>query len=119
MADETTLANSMEPQITEFPFSNRQFAWIPDSNNSSYANGQIVFDCASLANSGKFISWENSFITIPLVLDVNMSVVTTASVENVFAVSLKNGYHKLINSLSVEITMRYINLCCEILNIHV
>ena len=33
-----------------------------------------------------------------------MSVVTTASVENVFAASLKNGYHQLINSLSVEIT---------------
>ena len=102
--DETTFQHSLDPQETEFEFSNRQFAWLPDSNNSSYANGQIVFDCASLANSGKFIDWSQSYLTIPLVLDVNLSAVTTAAVENVFAASLKNGYHQLINSLSVEIT---------------
>ena len=45
--DETTFQHSLDPQQTEFEFSNRQFAWLPDSNNSSYANGQIVFDCAS------------------------------------------------------------------------
>ena len=101
--DETTFQHSLDPQETEFEFSNRQFAWLPDSNNSSYANGQIVFDCASLANSGKFIDWSQSYLTIPLVLDVNLSAVTTATVENVFAASLKNGYHQLINSLSVEI----------------
>ena len=102
--DETTFQHSLDPQQTEFEFSNRQFAWLPDSNNSSYANGQIVFDCASLANSGKFIDWSQSYMTIPLVLDVNLSTATTASVENVFAASLKNGYHQLINSLSLEIT---------------
>ena len=45
--DETTFQHSLDPQQTEFEFSNRQFAWLPDSNNASYANGQIVFDCAS------------------------------------------------------------------------
>ena len=103
MADEATLALSIDQQETVFDFSSRQYGWIPDSNNSSYANGQIVFDCASLANSGKFVDWSQSYITIPIVLDVNLSTATTASVENVFAASLKNGYHQLINSLSVEI----------------
>ena len=102
--DETTFQHSLDPQQTEFEFSNRQFAWLADSNNSSYANGQIVFDCASLANSGRFVDWSQSYMTIPLVLDVNLSTATTASVENVFAASLKNGYHQLINSLSLEIT---------------
>ena len=45
--DETTFQHSLDPQQTEFEFSNRQFTWLPDSNNSSYANGQVVFDCAS------------------------------------------------------------------------
>ena len=46
MADEATLALSIDQQETVFDFSSRQYGWIPDSNNSSYANGQIVFDCA-------------------------------------------------------------------------
>jgi hypothetical protein len=117
--DETTFQHSLDPQQTEFEFSNRQFAWLPDSNNSSYANGQIVFDCASLANSGKFIDWSQSYLTIPLVLDVNLSAATTASVENVFAASLKNGYHQLINSLSVEITNNSVVNLCNFSNIKI
>ena len=103
MADEATLRHSMEQQETVFDFDSRQYVYIADTNNGSYANGQIVFDCGGLANSGKFVDWSQSFLTIPLVVDVNLSAATTASVENVFAASLKNGYHQLINSLSVEI----------------
>ena len=103
MADEALLQDTLSPQETTFDFSNRQFAWIPDSNNSSYSNSQIVFDLASLANSGKIISFENSYMTIPLVLNVNLSTACAGSVENVFAASLKQGYHQLINSLSVDL----------------
>ena len=37
-------------------------------------------------------------------LNVAARGITAANAENVFAMSLKNGYHHLINSLSVEIT---------------
>ena len=103
--DEASFQNSLNPDETEFEFSNRQFAWIPDSNNSSYANGQIIFDCASLSNSGKFVDWQNSTLVLPLVLGVNVGATAPyGTIENVFAASLKNGYHQLINSLSLEIT---------------
>ena len=56
-----------------------------------------------VANSGKFVDWSQSSIVIPIILDVNLSRACAGSVENVFTASLKNGYHQLINSLSVEI----------------
>ena len=45
MADEATLLHSMEQQETVFDFDSRQYAYVADTNNSSYANGQVVFDC--------------------------------------------------------------------------
>ena len=45
--DETTFQTSVQPQETVFDFENRQFAWLPDSNNGAYSNGQIIFDAAS------------------------------------------------------------------------
>ena len=59
-----------------------------------------------VANSGKFIDWSQSLIAIPLVLNVNLGAVGVAAVdkEQAFTASLKNGYHQLINSMSVEIT---------------
>ena len=45
--DETAFQNSLNPQETEFEFQSRQHIYIPDQNNGSYSNGQIVFDAAS------------------------------------------------------------------------
>lgn len=105
MADEVAYSLSTSQQETLFDFSSRQYTYIPDQNSGSYPNGSIVFDLASLANSGKFWDPRQSFLTIPLVMNLNVSGGTMgADAENVFSMSLKNGFHHLINSLSVEIT---------------
>lgn len=106
MADEVAFNLSTQQQETSFEFSSRQYTYIPDQNSGSYPNGSVVFDLASLANSGKFWDPRQSFLTIPLVMNLNVAAggITAANAENVFAMSLKNGYHHLINSLSVEIT---------------
>ena len=106
MSDEYIYASSLAPQETDFEFSSRQIVYIPDQNNGSYPNSQVIFDAASVSNSGKMISWSESFLAVPLVLNVNASVggFAGATVENVFAASLKNGVHQLINSISVELT---------------
>ena len=62
---------------------------IPDQNNSSYPNGQVLFDLASLSNSGKYIDFQQSYIVVPLVVT---NVMTGAT-----AVDPQNGYHQLIN----------------------
>ena len=111
MSDEFTYYNSQTEQKTEFIFSNVQQNYIPDSNNSNYPNGQITWDLASLSNSGKYIDFQNSYVTIPLVMNLNITGTTAEDKENVFAASLKNGYHQLINSMSVEIAN------CQVVNL--
>ena len=55
MADEFSYSTSCEEQETDFEFSSRQFAYVPDQNSGNYPNSQITFDLASLSNSGKGI----------------------------------------------------------------
>ena len=104
--DEFAYYNSQNEQKTEFIFSNTQHVYVPDQNSGgSYPNGQVVFDLASLSNSGKYIDFQQSYITVPLVMNLNLTGSGAApSNENAFASSLKNGFHQLINSMSVEIT---------------
>ena len=101
--DEYSFHTSTQEQDSEFLFSNRQFVYIPDQNNSSYNAGQVLFDLASLSNSGRFVDFQQAFVTVPLVMNLNTDQ-TAANVENAFACSLKNGFHQLVNSISVEIT---------------
>ena len=102
--DEYSFHTSTQEQDNEFLFSNRQYVYIPDQNNATYSNGQVLFDLASLSNSGRFVDFQQAFATVPLVMNLNLTGLTTASAENAFACSLKNGFHQLVNSLSVEIT---------------
>ena len=73
MADETAFNLSTNPQETLFQFSSRPYTYIPDQNSGSYPNGSVVFDLASLANSEKFWDPRQSFVTIPLVMNLNVS----------------------------------------------
>ena len=106
MADEYSFQASGVPQENIFDFQSRQFTFLPDSNNGNYPNGSIVFDGASLSNSGRWIDATQSYITIPLVLSVQSStaLASSSNAENALAASLKNGYHQLINSVALEVT---------------
>ena len=110
--DEFAYYNSQQEQKTEFIFNNAQQVYVPDQNSGSYPNGQVVFDLASLSNSGKYIDFQQSYLTVPLVMNVNLTG-STAGPDNVdvFAASLKNGFHQLINSMSVEVTN------CQVVNL--
>lgn len=102
--DEFAFYNSQQEQKNEFIFQNSQYVYCPDQNSGSYPNGQVVFDLASLSNSGKFIDFQSSHITVPLVMDITNTLQAGNNAQNLFSASLKNGYHQLINSMSVEIT---------------
>ena len=100
--DEFAYYNAQNEQKNEFLFQNVQHVWVPDQNSGSYPNGQILFDLASLSNSGKYIDFQQSYIVVPLVATTVLTA-GASSAENAFMTSLKNGYHQLINSMSVEI----------------
>ena len=105
-ADEYVFNTSLEQDENDFVFQSRQYLWVSDQNSGNYPNSQVQFDLSSLSNSGKIIDFSQSFITVPLVLNIGSFTGTapTATAENVFGACLKNGIHNLINSLSLEIS---------------
>jgi len=105
-ASQYVLHSSREPMANHFDFSTKQFCYIPDSNGSNYPNGTITFDLASLSNSGRYISWQESHLVIPLIMNLNCATagVLNQDYANVWSASLKNGIYHILNSMSVEIT---------------
>ena len=105
MADLYSLQSTLAPQSPEFVFSERQVVYVPDSNNGSYPSGVVSFDLTSLANQSKWLDLQQSFISIPLVMQLKASggAFSTANVENAFAMSLKNHVFQLLHSMSLEI----------------
>jgi len=112
------LEQSLESQIVDEPFVSRQSVYVIDSNNGAY-NGQIQIDTSTLSNSGRWASYSEGVLQIPLVVTMEALSATSAAAGNTpavvaanstnmnslrkcFAVGLKNGYYQLIHSLSVE-----------------
>lgn len=118
MADQVVLEQSLESQIVDEPFVSRQQVYVIDSNNGSY-NGQIQIDTSSLSNSGRWVSYSEGVIEVPLVVTLqalngdttgygsanaalNAQTAAIANLRKEFAVGLKAGHFQLIHSLAVE-----------------
>ena len=87
ISDKFTFQNSLETDENDYVFDSKQFVYVPDQNNGSYPSGQIRFDATALSNSGKMFDPLQSFITVPLVLQVSGTFAQSG--VNVFAASLK------------------------------
>jgi hypothetical protein len=105
MADEFAIHQSMMPQDENKIAQSLQYTYITDSNSSSY-NQQIIFDGASITNSGRYFDALQSFIVVPLVMTLTSTEgnINNASLENAFSASLKNGFGNLIHSMQIECT---------------
>ena len=74
-------------------------------NNSNYASNQILIDTSSFSNSGKYVNYNESYLSVPLVMALYPTSAVTGwdLITNCnFAAGLKNGYWNIIDSLSVE-----------------
>jgi hypothetical protein len=104
-ADEFLYEESNASQITTDPFISREFAYIIDMNNSNYTSNQLLIDTSSFSNSGKYVSYNEAYLSLPVVMTLyptsavtGWDQITTCN----FAAGLKNGYWNLIDSMSVE-----------------
>lgn len=100
MADNLLYEQSSESQITTEPFVSRQVVYVVDQNNGAY-NGQIQLDTSSLSNSGKYGSYSEAYLEIPLVLTITGPVAIN-TITPAFSAGLKAGYWHLLHSFSVE-----------------
>jgi hypothetical protein len=101
-ADAVVLDQSLSDESSVPQFVEKQYLYVNDSNNSNYSS-QIVIDTTSLSNSGSYLGWSESFLSIPLVLQMKSAGIGAVGAKNVdYAMALKSGYWNLIHSLSVE-----------------
>ena len=94
-----------EPNI----FVKKDWVSILDNQNSIYSSNQCVIDTSQLSNSNKWISYRESYLTIPMLLSLTQSAnsanflasLTAKSAD--YSISLKNWYGSIIHSISVDL----------------
>jgi hypothetical protein len=123
MADSLLYEMSSSQQLDGEPFSRRDLLYVVDSNNGSYQGvNQLIYDTASLANSGRWVSMSEGFLEVPLVI-VLSGANATANIDDAagadFICALKNGHHQIINSISVELNNTSIIQQTNLTNAHI
>lgn len=97
---------------------NKEYAWVPDTNNGSY-NGQITFDLTSLGQSQRWINYSEAYIEIPYVISAKSTIALVGpAIVTAASLGLKDGFHQLIDSLSVEINGRTVIQTQNFINAH-
>ena len=119
MSDEYVFETSTATQENSFEFMKKDLMWAADNNQGSYQSGQITFDLQQFANNSKYINWQESFLAIPLVLNLHSNNLFSADDECVFAASLKNGVHQLIHSAQIKLTNNDVQSTVNYKNMHI
>lgn len=103
MLDEYVYNTSSTPQVSSQDMTDKEILFVQDNNGGSYS-GQFVMETSSLANSGKFLDYNNSYFEIPLVVSFQASATLTGAdnLVNGFMCALKNGHHQLIDSIQID-----------------
>lgn len=120
-AEEFAIEQSYKPQENTYDWTEKSWTWIPDSQGGSYSTAQASFETPSLTNSGSYSSLPESFVALPLVAVVQATggAGFVASRQNAFALSLKNGYHHLIDSMQVQISNNDVVTQCKFVNMKI
>ncbi len=103
MADTFQLEQSKFSQGDESPFASKTYSFINDTNSGSYASNEVTFDLGQLYNSQKLIPASEMMLELPIVAVLSHNSANIALNASDFAFGLKNGYHSLVNGMSVEI----------------
>jgi hypothetical protein len=82
----------------------KSVVYVTDQNNGSYQSGQVMLDTSSLSNSGKWASYSEAVLAVPLVMALAPTAAITGwdSGIGIYAAGLKNAFTSLIYSMSVE-----------------
>lgn len=103
MLDEYLYNVSSTPQVSSQDMIDKEVLFVQDSNGGSYS-GQFVIETSSLANSGRFLAYSESYLEIPFIVSFQSSTTLTGAdnLVNGFMVGLKNGHHQLIDSIQID-----------------
>jgi len=119
--DSFTYNSSMLENADEYLFKDKNYIYINDLNNGNYPNQQVTFELTSLANNAYPTDFSQCHIDIPIQMQLNATGGTglVDNVENVWAMSLKNGSYHLINDMSISYNDNVVNNPCDMANLDI
>jgi len=121
--DNLVFEESVNSELSQSEFVDKQWLFVNDNNNSSYSS-QIVLDTTPLANSGGYINWSEAFLAIPLILQIESAAIVDANFVLDWSVGLKSGFWQLLHSMTVEFNngniiqqVPFLNIFCSYKNL--
>jgi hypothetical protein len=102
-ADEFVYNQSIDEKKHPYLFESKQYIYQADSQGGTYSTPQVSFETNIFSSQDRFIDFTQGFVVIPLVMTLNAAF-TGQSYGNAFCMSLKNGYHHLVHSLTANLS---------------
>ena len=107
--DELVLEMSNMTEAPPQVFLKKDWLSILDNNNGSYSSNQAVVDTSQLANSNKFLNYQEAYLAVPVIMSFSASansattfLPATAGSSADHLLGLKNSYTSLIHSLTLD-----------------
>lgn len=100
MDEEIYLETFSKPEEYQPKFTKSELLFSTDSNNGDYSAGQLIFETNILSNSGRFQSWRNGWIDIPMQIKVS-STAGGFDTTNDLLIAIKQSNYSFINSLQI------------------
>lgn len=125
VSTETEFTSSLKKDENIYLTKDRQFLYFNDLQGGNYNNNssEVRFELVSLANTNQFVNWCESFVMIPLQLSVSgfdgagAAGGLSNTAENAFALSLKNSYLHIVDSLLITVNDQAVNSTTQGVNI--
>jgi len=102
--DNLVFEESLNSEVEHSEFINKKWIYVNDNNNGSYAS-QVVIDSTALSNSGAYINWTESFILMPIVVQLTSTTAGSLPLNSNIADNswaFKSGFWHMIDSMTVE-----------------
>lgn len=116
--DAVTLEESLSDKKEQPPlFVDKQWLYVNDQNQGNYS-GQVVVNTTSLSNNGAYIDWKESFLVIPLILQLQSTNINPTDAPLDFAMCMKSAYWQILHSLSVEYNNGSVQQSTGFLNVY-
>jgi len=93
---------SQEVEGSPNVFIRKDWINILDNQNQNYQNNQSIIDTSQLANSNKYMSYREAYLSIPMLLSLSTANGTGAVPINDYALGLKNWFGSIIHSFTLD-----------------
>jgi hypothetical protein len=102
--DNLVYEESINTEIDQSEFISKKWIYVNDNNSQNYTS-QVVIDTTPLANSGGYVNWQEAFIIMPLVVQLEsanatINVGTSPRLDKTWA--FKSGFMNMIHSMTIE-----------------